>query len=103
MSIFPTDEEIMEGLKNENERLLQKVADLKKQLADNKSPAELTQAEIKRQYDEIYGKLKKLRRDFKHDEQELIEIWQDLQDECQHPNKQGVNEGYCPDCGYTFG
>jgi len=61
------------------------------------------QQEIKIKADIIQHRLKLFRRLFKKEEQAIIEEWQDVMDECSHPDKIGNNEGYCPDCGYTFG
>ena len=49
------------------------------------------------------NKLRKLRKQFKKDEREIVEDWEELMLKCSHPNLQGYKVGYCPDCGYMFG
>jgi hypothetical protein len=63
----------------------------------------MTQIEIKQKSDEIRERLKAFRKKTKRQERDIIEEWEDLQEKCSHPNKQGKSEGYCPDCGWTFG
>lgn len=63
----------------------------------------MTQAEIKQKANAIREKLKLFRKCMKREERDIIEEWTDLQELCGHPDKLGNEEGYCPDCGWTFG
>jgi len=48
-------------------------------------------------------KLYKLDKQYKRERRDIVEEWKELMLKCSHPNLQGTNEGYCPDCGYTYG
>lgn len=63
----------------------------------------MNQLEIKAEHLRIYAKLKAYRKKSARKERDIIEEWEDLQEQCSHPDKQGTHEGYCPDCGWTFG
>jgi hypothetical protein len=63
----------------------------------------MKQEKIKKEADKIREELRVHRRESKRKEQEIIDRWNDIIDKCTHPNLQGHREGYCPDCGYTFG
>lgn len=63
----------------------------------------MKQTKIKKKADKIRKELKLHRKKAKRDEEEILDRWRDLMDECKHPDLQGHREGYCPDCGYQFG
>lgn len=63
----------------------------------------MEQNEIKQKADELWKKLKQHRKQSVREERLILDEIHDIIEECSHPNLQGKNEGYCPDCGYTYG
>jgi len=63
----------------------------------------MEQYEIKKQSEEIKEKLRLFDKKKKREREDILDEWDELIRKCKHPNLRGHNEGYCPDCGYTFG